>query len=97
MPLDRQPSSVCGVRPHGFTDEVSCQLPERHNSPHSALDGTLTWEPAYASDLRREVEDLQQALAGAVGLLETSAGDWDQDDRDTLVWLQRLVREHIGV
>lgn len=44
--------------PVSSSSGVRCELREHHNSPHesTAHGGTLTWEPSYVAELRREAE-----------------------------------------
>jgi len=89
--FSRQSKRQCGAVPSGFKDEAACTLDAGHNSPHEALDGTLKWEPLYAGDLRRRVEDLENGVREALDLLRTPASEWARDERDTLKWLEGLV------
>lgn len=83
--------AACGIVPVGFTAEVACALEPNHNSPHKSADGSVTWEPNYAADLRRVAQERLEAIEQAVELLRIPPGEWDEDDKNIFKWLQGLV------
>lgn len=57
--------SLCGLSPAGMPD-VFCHHPAGHgDGPHEAEGswGTVTWEPRYVGDLRREAEDRDRHIS----------------------------------
>src|SRR5690349_1618108 len=55
---------ICGAEQTLFG--VQCQLPLGHDDPHRHKGemGTVTWEPKYVGELRRELDMYRDALEG---------------------------------
>lgn len=67
---------TCGAEQTLFG--VQCQSEHGHDGPHLHEDagGTMTWEPRYVADLRRELEEAVRLLANATD--PENSGDWDE-------------------
>lgn len=73
-PLQETERHLCGAEQALFG--VQCQLDHGHDGPHRHEDagGTMTWEPRYVADLRRELEEAVRLLANATD--PENEGDW---------------------
>jgi hypothetical protein len=74
----RQGSVACASESGLLGTSFPCQLEAGHDGPHQHKDdqGTMTWEPRYVAELRRDLEEAVRLLANATD--PENAGDWDE-------------------